>query len=110
MRRSGERQSFLDECVGTHSVALRKADLPQVEERPDEIFLIVSLLVISLALFQQGTSFRIVLLTDGSHAEEVEQVGKVSCVSSVPGERTALLKQEAHLVIVAVHQGKPPEP
>src|SRR6266700_3648167 len=40
----------------------------------------------------------------------MEQIGQVSCVSSVPGERTTLLKQEAHLVIVAVRQGKPPQP
>src|SRR6266851_6540104 len=40
----------------------------------------------------------------------MEQVGQVSFVSSVPGERTALFKQEAYLVIVAARQGKPPQP
>src|SRR5205807_7708839 len=52
----------------------------------------------------------IVALADGSHTEKMEQVGQVSFVSSVPGERTALFKQEADLVIVAMRQGKPAQP
>src|SRR5437588_9917342 len=109
MRRSGQFESFLDDCVCT-SLALGKGDLPQVEERPDQVLLILHLSVVMLALFQQWKSLRIVALADGSHAKKMEQVGQVSFVSSVPGERTALFEQEADLVIVAVRQGKPPQP
>src|SRR5947209_11939211 len=105
MRRSGQFESFLDECVCT-SLALGKGDLPQVEERPDQVLFILHLPVVMLALFQQCKCLRIVALTDGSHTEKMEQVGQVSFVSSVPGKCTALLKQEADLVIVAVRQGK----
>src|SRR5437870_1334008 len=108
MRPSGERKSFLDECAGTHSLALSKIDLSQIEERPDQVLLIVSLPVVTLALSHQRASFRIVALADSSNAEKMEQVGEVSCVSHIPGKRTALLKQEADLVVITVRQGKPP--
>src|SRR5207244_760930 len=85
-------ESFLDECAGTHSLALSKADLPQVEEGPDQILLILHLPVILLALLQQRTSLRVVVLADGGHAEKMEQVGQISCVSSIPGDRRALLQ------------------
>src|SRR5262249_9997645 len=103
-------QSFLDQCDGTHRVVLRKADLSQVKERPDQVLPILHLPVILLAFFQQGTRFPIVLSADGSHAQKVEQVGQVPSISSRAGERTPLRKQEAHLVIVAVPQGKPAQP